>query len=564
MDVVELMATIGLSFEEEDWNRVNEAIEKARGGLEKLHAEQDRPHKKKEEGEGNLGKELKEGLEGLFGYEGIKSIKEMVEGTVSATIAAKHLGERLGITSEAVQALGYAARLNGASQEVMTVGLQRLSYSLQSAGVHSKAFAATLSKIGLSAAQLKGHKLDENLEVIADKFKAMKDGPDKVAASMQLFGRTAGPQLIPLLNQGKEGIKELREEAEKLGVTTGEHNVEEAEKYERAMAKFHAQLGAVKDAIVFTLLPALTRLLGLFSDIIGFFKKNSDAVRPVIVAIAAAITYLLIPSVKNLGKAITGAFGQFIMRWTIITTLVRALWALFDHGSTTAKVVVGVILAALSALSIYFAITGGGASKMWAKILGPYYLLLPIIGLVIAGAKMLIDYFGGVQQIWHNITEGWHGFIDGVEEAGTAIKEGMEKAWTYVRNLPVVKQIIDGIHAVKSLLGGGSDEEKAKSKWIENRVNELQKQGGKFQFRWNALDQAKTDYEESHKKREPVAAMQRPIAAGGGAHGGHITVTNHIHIDAKNMDPHQLTRALDDHAENQRREAANHLQRGGK
>lgn len=52
---------------------------------------------------------------------------------------------------------------------------------------------------------------------IAEKFATFRDGPEKAALAIELFGKS-GADMIPNLNKGSAGMEELRTEAERLGV----------------------------------------------------------------------------------------------------------------------------------------------------------------------------------------------------------------------------------------------------------------------------------------------------------------------------------------------------------
>jgi hypothetical protein len=66
-----------------------------------------------------------------------------------------------------------------------------------------------------AAGKMKG--TDQLLLDMAERFSTMPDGIEKTAMATKVFGK-AGMDLIPFLNQGKDGIKELMDEAEKLGI----------------------------------------------------------------------------------------------------------------------------------------------------------------------------------------------------------------------------------------------------------------------------------------------------------------------------------------------------------
>jgi len=550
MDIVELIATIGLNVDEEQWNRANEVIEKTRKNIEAL-GEAHKKHKGEggEEGEGGLAKELQEGLEAFAGIEGVKSIKEMIEHTMEATIAAKHLGERLGITTEAVQALGYAADVSGSSQAALTSGLQRLSFNLQGGGLHAKGFSSALSKLGISSDELRktvkhggeGGGLDAALEEIAEKFKHMPNGAEKAALAMQLFGRGAGPQLIPFLNQGKEGIVSLREEAEKLGVTMGEEDVEKLEQHERAMKRLNARWGAVKDAIVVAIIPALTMFVNALGDVVAFLKQHESLMITLFGAIAAAITYTLIPAFEKLKTRWHEGFGGFMGKATAIIAIIQVLWEIFAHGGKAIKVVTTVLLVALGLWMIIMKLTGKAAKGMWTDILGPIGPLIPILGIVIALFTELRDKF--------------------------------ERIFDEIADLPVIKQLIQLTRAIEKILGlrvetGGFKTLAEAQKSADADATITARAATKAKFDPDALDpdqfSGSLAYWKAARERRAAQANAEPtdLSSLKDELRQQITIHNDVKIDARGMSKEELTGAMDEHHKNQLRDAHEALRKG--
>jgi len=100
---------------------------------------------------------------------------------------------------------------------------------------------------------------------VADKFASFKDGPEKAALAMEIFGRS-GERLIPFLNKGAAGMAEMRAEAERLGITFGSEAADQAEKFNNSMTLLQAALGATKIAIANDVLPALSAMAERFMD----------------------------------------------------------------------------------------------------------------------------------------------------------------------------------------------------------------------------------------------------------------------------------------------------------
>ncbi|MBB5469374.1 hypothetical protein HDG32_005521 [Paraburkholderia sp. CI2] len=142
------------------------------------------------------------------------------EGIKSAIDQADELGKlaaRIGTTTEELSALNYAAEFAGVTTDDLTVGFKGLNKALLESRDPMSASAAAFKALGLNAQQLRSMDPGAAFEEIAQAVSGFADGAEKAAVMTQLFGKQ-GQALIPLMNGGKEGLKDAREEAEKLGL----------------------------------------------------------------------------------------------------------------------------------------------------------------------------------------------------------------------------------------------------------------------------------------------------------------------------------------------------------
>src|SRR5690606_9583803 len=144
----------------------------------------------------------------------------MVKQSINNMDSLTKLAQSVGSTTQELSALTYAADLSGVSQESLGTALVRLSKNAsdaaQGVGEARKGFDA----LGISVKNADGtlKSSGDLLIEVAGKFAQYKDGAEKTALAVALFGR-AGAQLIPLLNSGADGLRELTDEAEELGLT---------------------------------------------------------------------------------------------------------------------------------------------------------------------------------------------------------------------------------------------------------------------------------------------------------------------------------------------------------
>lgn len=130
------------------------------------------------------------------------------------------LSQRTGLSVEKLSELRYAASLSNASLDDMTRGLKHLADQMQSALAGNAKAAVMFDSMGISlkdnAGRVKG--LDHVLAEVADRISGYANGATKMALANDLLGRGVGEKLIPLLNGGGEGFRQMAVEAKKLGV----------------------------------------------------------------------------------------------------------------------------------------------------------------------------------------------------------------------------------------------------------------------------------------------------------------------------------------------------------
>src|ERR1700728_3231905 len=87
----------------------------------------------------------------------------------------------LGVSTQSVQELGYIATITGGSADGMAMASERLQLNLQRAQVPTSQQALALRSLGLSAKDLIGVPIDEQMNRIADAVSKFGDGGNKTA-----------------------------------------------------------------------------------------------------------------------------------------------------------------------------------------------------------------------------------------------------------------------------------------------------------------------------------------------------------------------------------------------
>jgi Phage-related minor tail protein len=182
-----------------------------------------------------------------------------------------------GVAVESLSALRYAATFAGVGAEDLDEALKKLNVKLAEAGAGGKEAAAVFKALGISVRNSSGQLLssDEALAQIADKFASFRDGPEKAALAVEIFGRS-GTKLIPFLNQGAAGLERMKAEAEKLGIVIGTDATTAASKFADQLDRLAAVATAAKVKLFLPIIEGLNKMVEEFGAATaaanGFFE----------------------------------------------------------------------------------------------------------------------------------------------------------------------------------------------------------------------------------------------------------------------------------------------------
>jgi len=171
------------------------------------------------------------------------------------------LGLQLGISAEAVQELGFAAEQSGSNLEQFSKGLIQMQRNIQNANDGLSTQVRSFERMGLEVEALRGLAPDRQFALIADALSQMEDETQRNASALEIFGRSAS-NILPLLNQGAEGIRELREQMSATGAVFSQDAVDAAAKFNDALNVLTLQLSSFRNV--------------LFSDVIGTLADYAD------------------------------------------------------------------------------------------------------------------------------------------------------------------------------------------------------------------------------------------------------------------------------------------------
>ncbi len=273
-----------------------------------------------------------EALAGLFAVEKIEQFTEHMSEMGEQAIRTS---EMLGMSVEKVQELSFASQMVGGGADGAAASLTRLERNMAEAQSGTGKAYEAFQNLGISLDDLKTKSPDQILGMIADAFAGAEDGATKTAYAMDLMGR-AGAQLIPLLDQGSEGLERMGMIGRETGSILSGEQAEAFEKTHQSLSTMNASFTGVAVTLFDTFRPAIDAIVGGITDLVQCFNesiKSGGQLHPVIMLLAVAFDGLVMgieSGVAAIRTTIEGVELALYDLLILVNTIVDAVKDLFS------------------------------------------------------------------------------------------------------------------------------------------------------------------------------------------------------------------------------------------
>lgn len=252
--------------------------------------------------------------------------------------------QKVGLPTEEVSALAYAAGLSDVSVEQLSSGLVKLTKNMsdaaQGTGEAQKGFKALGIDVKNADGSLKSS--GQVLGEVAAKFATYRDGAEKTALAVNIFGKS-GAELIPLLNSGADGIAQMTEEARELGLVIDTETGKKAEAFNDNLTRLQSVVKGLWNQVAAQLLPMLVNLTDRF---VGSAKGAQTLAQFATVAatgikLLTSVGVVIVGVFKTVGEALGGVAATIVQ---LITGDFRGAMQTFqDYQLDVVKNITGTI-----------------------------------------------------------------------------------------------------------------------------------------------------------------------------------------------------------------------------
>jgi len=239
-----------------------------------------------------------------------------IKGAIDLADDMRDLSQRTGVGIETLGQFKVAAELSGSSIEGVAKGLTLLNKNMVAAATAGGPAAAAFKTLAVSTTETDGtlRKADKVFLDVADRFAAMRDGPEKAALAMKIFGKS-GSELIPILNLGSKEIQ-------RFGLGIGPDFANKADAFNDSLGIMKAQVTVLTVQVGSALLPILSGLVTVVGQVATFVGTMATEFYKAIGGAAGLqqIAATLIKTMVVLGSVTAGVFIA-----TNVTTFATAL-----------------------------------------------------------------------------------------------------------------------------------------------------------------------------------------------------------------------------------------------
>lgn len=304
------------------------------------------------------------------------------------------MSQSIGVPVEELSRLNYAAKLSDVSLEALGTNVGKLSRNMvEAAGSGVGPAAEAFKSLGISVTNTDGS-LKSSSEVIgevAGKFAGYKDGAEKTALAMAIFGKS-GAAMIPMLNAGKDGLKAMTDEAGELGLVIDSKTAKSAEAFNDNLTRLGSVFNGMIVQVTARMLPALLQFSQMMIDAAKNSKVMEQVADGIVFVFKGVVTASLavVVSVQRISAELSALVQMAKLFGQGEFTAGIAVWKNATTETETAMKGLG------STLSKFWGDAAAGAEKAAATD-GPK-IAAPIIKAAEAGENAVARFLSGQQK----------------------------------------------------------------------------------------------------------------------------------------------------------------------
>lgn len=343
-----------------------------------------------------------------------------IAGAIDYADKLNDLSNKLGVATDDLDAWGKAVKMSGGTAEGFEGSLSLISEDF--AMIATKGTSRMLpfwKEMGIQLKDSHG-KMREVMDVLpelATKFEKM--GKQESLGMGRKLGLDEGT--IMLLQQGRREVEAQIKQQKDLGVVTKEQAAQAGE-FNDMLDQMSMNFRGMFLNIGSSLIPAFKWVVSVFDNTTKFFKKHSDFITGLFIALGTAVMVFFVPPMITAGIAALTAMAPFLLVGAAVAAVSLAFALLYDdimnfisgndsmigNISKTWPIVGKIVYGLVDVIKFFLDFTTNGFGHMGNVIMGIWHTIVDTIMEGVNTAKNAINavsgFFGGGQlEVAHKI-----------------------------------------------------------------------------------------------------------------------------------------------------------------
>lgn len=340
----------------------------------------------------------------------------LAKNTSDAASEINDMSERTGLSTDRLQELKYATKLVGVEFSSITGAVKNLTNNMADAGEGGKKQAEAFKDLHVKVKGVGGQlrDIDDIFPEVISKLADMQNETKRNALAADIFGKSAN-ELVPLLNQGSEGIKKFTDEAHKYGTVMSKDAIDAGDKFGDSLDILKMSFSGIISQIGSEVIPVFQKMADTLIRNMPEIKKT----------IGDVIEKYVKPAFEGLWKAITFAKNALDILMPVIVGVGAAFltFNIITKGALIIEALTKAWRVAAAALALYRA--GASLAAIAQLFLNGTMLANPIMLVVVAiGALIAIIYL--LWKNWDSISAAFEGSWKWLKETAVNIFTGIK------------------------------------------------------------------------------------------------------------------------------------------
>lgn len=191
----------------------------------------------------------------------IEGTKELFKEVINGAASLEKLNRTTGLSTDALQAMGAAAKETNVDQQTLNSGLEIFTRNVGLAENGSRKAAQGFSELGIRVADLKNLSPDEQFKLVAEKLSQVDDASRRAAIGSQLFGKQF-LEIEPAIEEvSEQGFGKFLAKLQQLGVYLDQDTIRQMTAAKSAAEEIGEELKGLATEFLVGLMPAATKAM---------------------------------------------------------------------------------------------------------------------------------------------------------------------------------------------------------------------------------------------------------------------------------------------------------------